>query len=169
MSDSILACSGSSPASILGKAVGDVSKKRLDALLGATEALVHKRSKKLGSFGTNKAIAFKNKGNEGSGGIGSGNGLVSRKLFSLLVSGGSSTFTDTDPARTAAMQVRGFDDCDIKDEAFLVRTRGVGVYHDVSSDLTSSGGPFLDEHLEGTVRCRLDSFIGNESIFQEIE
>lgn len=164
MIDSILACSGSSPGSILGKAVGDVSKKRLDALLGATVAIVHERSEEPGSFSTNKAIAFKNKGNDRSGGIGLGNGSVSHKLFPLLVSGGSSTFTDTATVRTAAVLVRGFDDGDIEDVACLVRTRGVGVHHDVGSDLLSIGGPFLDDPLEGTVRCRLDSSVGNEGV-----
>jgi len=162
--DSILACSGSSPGSILGKAVGDISKERLDALLGATVAIVHERSEEPGSFRTNKAIAFKNKGNDLSGGIGCGNGSVSHKLFPLLVSGGSSTFTDTSTVRTAAVLVRGFDDGDIEDVACLVRTRGVGVHHDVGSDLTSIDGPFLDDLLEGTVLCRLDSSVGNEGV-----
>ena len=128
MIDSFLACFGSCPGSILGKAVGDVSKKGLDALLGATVPIVHERSEELGSFSTNEAIAFKNKGNDRSGGIGLGNGSVSHKLFPLLVSGGSSTFTDTATVGTAAVLVRGFDDGDIEDVACFVRTRGVGVH-----------------------------------------
>ena len=57
-----------------------------------------------------------------------------------------------------------FDDGDIEDVACLVRTRGVGVHHDVGSDLTSIDGPFLDDLLEGTVLCRLDSSVGNEGV-----